>query len=266
MSCQTIPICRQLLRTNAIVTATALLVGLALVVPITATAAPEISGTPEAVSVDAQHSSLKEILSGLHQRFDVQFQSTANLDAPLTGTYQGPLRQVLARLLAGYNFIIITKQGEIEVTVLGKAQSTSTTTVASNAPAIASSQASAQPVQSPQITAASPPSTPASKQEQQPAAGDQSLPSMPLIKAEAEGPSDGPPPVLTPSTDPGPIVSPATTSMPELKPSGTMLMPTTSTVTMPSGNAVSPDNPGTTNPPLTPAPVNPIPPMPQIDS
>jgi hypothetical protein len=237
---------------------------LALVVPITASAASEISGTPEAVSVDAQHSSLKEIFSELHQRFDVQFQSTANLDAPLTGTYQGPLRQVLARLLAGYNFIIITKQGEIEVTVLGHAQSTSTTTVASNAPAIASSHASAQPVQSPQITAGSPPSTPTSKQE--PAAGDQSLSSMPLVKAEAEGPSDGPPPVLTPSTDPGPVLSPTTMSMPELKPSGAMLMPTTSTVTMPSGNAVSPDNPGTINPPLTPAPVNPIPPMPQIDS
>ncbi len=140
MSSWTIPACRQSLRTNGI-SATALLVGLALVAPITAFAAPEISGSPDAVSIDAQHSSIKEILSELHQRFDIQFQSTANLDAPLTGTYQGPLRQIVARLLAGYNFVIITKQGGIEVTVLGNGPSTSTTTISSNAAAIGPGQA-----------------------------------------------------------------------------------------------------------------------------
>lgn len=259
MSSWTIPACRQSLRTNGISVA-ALLVGLALVAPITAFAAPEISGSPDAVSIDAQHSSIKEILSELHQRFDIQFQSTANLDAPLTGTYQGPLRQIVARLLAGYNFVIITKQGGIEVTVLGIGPSTSTTTISSNAPATGSGQAPTQPAQSAQLAPAGQSPTPAITQELQPAAGDQSSSPMPLIKV-AEGPSAVPTPVLTPSSVAGPKPGPATTSMPEPKPSGNMPMPTPSTASMPSGNTIAPGSSGSTNPPsiTPPAPATPAP-------
>jgi hypothetical protein len=255
MSSWMIPVCRQALRANSI-SVTALLVGLVLVTPIKAFAAPEISGGPDAVSIDAQHSSIQEILSELHQRFDVQFQSTANLDAPLTGTYQGPLRQIVARLLAGYNFVIITKQGGIEVTVLGNGPSTSTTTISSNAAAIGPGQAPTQPAQSSHLAPAAQSPTPAITQEQQPVAGDQSSSPMPLIKV-AEGPSAVP----TPSSVAGPTPGPATTSMPEPKPSGDMPMPTPSTVTMPSGNTNAPGNPGSTNPPsiTPPAPATPAP-------
>lgn len=252
-----IPACWQPLRTTA-VSAIGLLVGLALVAPNATFAAPEISGSPDAVSIDAQHSSIKEILSGLRERFDVQFQSTANLDAPLTGTYQGPLRQIVARLLAGYNFVITTKQGGIEVTVLGNGPSTSTTATASNAAVTGSSQGPTQPAQSAQPAPVASTSTPATAQEQQPAAGDQSSSPMPLIKV-AEGPPAVPTPVLTPSSVSGPVPGPATTSMPEPKPSGNMPMPTTSTVSMPSGNMGSPSGSGSTNSPsiMPPAPANP---------
>lgn len=261
MMSRMIPACWQPIQTTA-VSAIGLLVSLALVAPITAFAAPEISGSPDAVSIDAQHSSIKEILSGLRERFDVQFQSTANLDTPLTGTYQGPLRQIVARLLAGYNFVITTKQGGIEVTVLGNAPSTSTTTTASNAPG--SSQGPTLPGQSAQLAPAASASPPATAQEQQPVAGDQSSSPMPLMKV-AEGPPVVPTPVLTPSSVSGPVPGPATTSMPEPKPSGEMPMPTPSTASMPSGNTIAPGSSGSTNPPsiTPPAPATPATPAPQ---
>jgi hypothetical protein len=256
MSSWVIPACWQALRTNAI-SATALFVGLAVVVPITAFAAPEITGTPEAVSIDAQQSSIKEILSELRQRFDVQIQSTADLDASLTGTYQGPLRQIVARLLAGHNFIIITKPSGLEVTVFDNGPSTSTK-IASNAAAIGSNQAPTVPAQSQHVMPEAPPSTPISKQEQQPAASDQSSAPAPLISG-AEGQSAVPTPVLTPSTVSALVPGPATTSMPQPIPSGNMPRGMTSTVSMPTGNTVSPGGAGTTNSPsiAAPAPNNP---------
>ena len=86
---------------------------------VTAMAAAQVSGSPQSVSVDAQNSSLKDILSALGKQFNIHYQSTANLDKQLSGTYEGSLRRVVARLLEGYNFIITTNQDMIEVTVLG---------------------------------------------------------------------------------------------------------------------------------------------------
>jgi hypothetical protein len=251
MSSWMIPACWQALRTNAI-SATVFFVGLAVVVPISAFAAPEISGTPEAVSIDAQHSSIKEILSELRQRFDVQFQSTANLDASLTGTYKGPLRQIVARLLAGHNFIIITKPSGLEVTVFGNGPSTSTT-IASNASAIGSNQAPTGPAQIQHVMPAAPPSAPISKQEQQPAGSDRSSGPAPLIRA-AEGASAVPTPVLTPSTVLAPVPGPATMPMPEPKPSGNTPTATTSTASMFTGNTVLAGSAGTTTSPSIAAP------------
>jgi hypothetical protein len=82
-------------------------------------AAPKVSGSSQAVKIDAQNSSIKDVLSALGQKLNLQFQSSANLDKQLTGTYRGSLQRVVCRLLEGYNFIIRTNQGQLEVTVLG---------------------------------------------------------------------------------------------------------------------------------------------------
>jgi hypothetical protein len=49
----------------------------------------------------------------------MHYQSSANLDKRLSGTYAGPLPRVLARILDGYNFVLKTDNGSIAVTVLG---------------------------------------------------------------------------------------------------------------------------------------------------
>lgn len=79
-----------------------------LMAPAAAFASAQISGSQQAVSVDAQNTSIKEVLSALGQKFKLQLQSSANLDKPISGTYQGSLQHVVARLLEGYNFFIRT--------------------------------------------------------------------------------------------------------------------------------------------------------------
>jgi hypothetical protein len=93
-------------------------VGSALV-PMSARAELEVRGNPQAVTVDAQNSSIKEILDAFGKTFDVHFQSSANLEKQLTGTYEGSLPRVLMRVLNGYNVIMKTNNDRIEVTVLG---------------------------------------------------------------------------------------------------------------------------------------------------
>jgi len=87
--------------------------------PMSARAELEVRGDPKAVTVDAQNSSIKEILDAFSKTFDVHFQSSANLEKQLTGTYEGSLRRVLMRVLDGYNVILKTDNDRIEVTVLG---------------------------------------------------------------------------------------------------------------------------------------------------
>src|ERR1700722_19848604 len=76
--------------------------------PTSALAELQVGGSPEAVNIDAQNTSIKDILDALGKTFDVHFQSSANLEKQITGTYQGSLTRVLMRVLEGYNVILKT--------------------------------------------------------------------------------------------------------------------------------------------------------------
>jgi hypothetical protein len=224
--------------------------------PVTAMAAAQVSGSPQNVSVDAQNSSLKDILSALGKQFNVHYQSTANLDKQLSGTYEGSLRRVVARLLEGYNFIITTNQDMIEVTVLGT-QGLQTGGAASP---ITGSNAAAQPSQeTPTSRSANPalraaPSPSARVAEQHPGSTDNALSSpapMPPFHV-AEGPSLTPTPSDSPAA--GPVLGPATASAPEPKPSSVappappMPVPSTVELPMPTATTALPMSGETANP------------------
>jgi hypothetical protein len=217
----------------------AIVLGVALAMaPTSVLADVHVAGSPEAVSIDAQNTSIKEILAALGNVFDVHYQSSANLDKQLTGTYEGSLRWVVTRLLEGYNFIIRTNQGRIEVTVLGTQNGPQTVeapakNVALNAPVSpgATAQTPAQAAQSHQPTsssisrAAPPPpaiSSTSSRVAEQllPGSADDASSSAlgptPPFKV-AEGPSP-PTPVLSESSAAGPVPRPATGSMPQPTP------------------------------------------------
>src|SRR5208282_5758218 len=112
----------------------ATLAALLAIAPVSAFATAEVSGSPEAVSIKAQNSSIEEILSALSREFNIQYHSSAHLEKQLTGTYQGSLQRVLMRVLAGYNFVVKASSGRIEVSVFGT-QGAPGTAVAAATPA-----------------------------------------------------------------------------------------------------------------------------------
>jgi hypothetical protein len=86
--------------------------------PASVLAETQVRGNLEAVIVNVQNSSIAEILAALSNRFGVRYRSSANLEKRISGTYTGSLQQVVARVLAGYNFFVKAGEG-VDITVLG---------------------------------------------------------------------------------------------------------------------------------------------------
>jgi len=157
------------------------------ITPISAMAAAIVSGNPQAVSVDAQNSSVAEILAALGRDFNVHYRSSADLKTEITGTYEGSLRRVVTRILEGYNFIMKSSPGGIEVTVLGRR----------NAPAMSGVTITAKGTPTPQAvpkTAAAP-----SRVAQQPQAAPSGTAPATAAPAPAIKVAEGPMPVPTPT-------------------------------------------------------------------
>jgi hypothetical protein len=90
-----------------------------LLAPAPAFADVSVRGTPEAARVEAQGGSVEEVLSALDKAFGLRWQSPAPLNRRLTGTYEGPLNRVVARVLDGYNFVLKASGGRLEIAILG---------------------------------------------------------------------------------------------------------------------------------------------------
>jgi hypothetical protein len=99
---------------------TAIALGVALTVaPSLALAETQVRGKPDAVSVEAQNSSIEEILVALSNSFNVRFRSLANVEKRVTGTYQGSLEQVMTQILRGCDFFMKSGENGLEITLLG---------------------------------------------------------------------------------------------------------------------------------------------------
>jgi hypothetical protein len=79
----------------------------------------QVRGNPEAVTIEARDTSIEEALAALSRAFDMDYQSSVDLDKRLYGTYVGSLSRVVTRILQGYNFVLKTDNGSIAVTVVG---------------------------------------------------------------------------------------------------------------------------------------------------
>ena len=98
----------------------AIALGVALAIAPTAVLAEiQVSGSSEAVTIEARDTSVEDILAALSRAFDMDYQSSIDLDKRLYGTYVGPLSRVVTRVLQGYNFVLKTDNGSIFVTVVG---------------------------------------------------------------------------------------------------------------------------------------------------
>lgn len=102
----------------------------ALAVQSPARAGSEVQGGPGDLRLSVDNASTREVLQILANSFGVTFSLPASAGRNLSGTYSGTLRQVLARVLDGTDYILKVSEDAVEVVILG----------ASGAPAIASSR------------------------------------------------------------------------------------------------------------------------------
>jgi hypothetical protein len=78
----------------------------------------QVGGQPEAVHVEARDATLREVLDALQAKFNLRYRSSDVLDTRLTGTFNGPLRRVAARILDGYDFAMKITPQDIDVLIL----------------------------------------------------------------------------------------------------------------------------------------------------
>ena len=76
-----------------------------------------VQGSENAVRVEAHDATRGEILAALAGQFALSYRGTTDSRA-LTATFEGPLREVVRRVLEGYNYVINTRDGALEVVVV----------------------------------------------------------------------------------------------------------------------------------------------------
>jgi hypothetical protein len=70
--------------------------------------------------VEAHGASVAEILAALGEHYAVRYRGTP-VGSDITATFEGPLRRVVVRVLAGNDYVIKRNGDELEVIVLGPA-------------------------------------------------------------------------------------------------------------------------------------------------
>jgi hypothetical protein len=79
-----------------------------------------VQGGPAAVQLELHRTTIAAALSALFAAYRVSYRSSVQLDEQRDGTYKGPLRHVISRLLDGYNYAIRQENANIEVMVISK--------------------------------------------------------------------------------------------------------------------------------------------------
>jgi hypothetical protein len=217
------------------------------IAPTSLLAEAQVQGSAEAVRIETQNSSIEEVLAALGNAFDVRYRSSANLAKQLSGTYEGSLQRVVARVLEGYDFVLRNNKGKIEITVLGTRNAAAPAAVASTAspavkatpsnPPASSAPAPTKPTEQP---ASTPPPSPPSSTATKVAEGPQPLPfsdpakfaEMSPVAAPMPGPMPGPAPIPeAPGEAPVPVPLPSSGPAPFPEP-----MPMAVPVPMPQAN------------------------------
>src|SRR5262249_4680218 len=80
-----------------------------------------IHGDGTCVHLEANNAPIDEVLSALESTFSIRHRTSVPLDQAISGTYTGPLRRVLSRVLDGFNYYVAnTVDGRIEIIVIGR--------------------------------------------------------------------------------------------------------------------------------------------------
>jgi hypothetical protein len=89
-------------------------------VPAIATAETRVSATAGSIQVNANNSTLEEVLTKLQTDFSLTYRSFVPLMDHVTGNFEGSLQQVVVRVLNGYDYVIKRSEDSIDILVLRK--------------------------------------------------------------------------------------------------------------------------------------------------
>ena len=79
-----------------------------------------IEGTPAALQVTTRQDAVADVLAALAANLDVKYRSAVPLDRAANAAYTGSLREVIARLLEGYNYVLRKEHDATEIVVFGR--------------------------------------------------------------------------------------------------------------------------------------------------
>ena len=93
--------------------------GLVTVAAFPAAAEIILEGPANALQIEMRDASLREVLLVLSANYDLRFSSSSALDHSVSGSFKGPLRRLVARLLDDrYDYVMKSANGNLEVVVL----------------------------------------------------------------------------------------------------------------------------------------------------
>lgn len=87
--------------------------------PFEALAGAKVSGSPDAVEVEADDASVEEVLSALRDAFALRYRTAGDMRFAISGSYTGSLREVVSRILNRYDFVMESSPSGTIVAVYG---------------------------------------------------------------------------------------------------------------------------------------------------
>src|SRR4029453_9231046 len=78
-----------------------------------------LEGPADALQIEMHDASVQEVLLVLGANYGLRLSSSAPLDRSVSGSFNGPLPRLVARLLDRYNYVVKSANGTLEVVVLG---------------------------------------------------------------------------------------------------------------------------------------------------
>jgi hypothetical protein len=103
-------------------------------VPTPVRAETQVAGEADALNVEAHDATVQEILDALSASFGLQYRTSTDLSRSASGTYKGSLREVITRLLDGYDFVVRKSDDHVEIAIIGSSGMTPAAVAAQPSP------------------------------------------------------------------------------------------------------------------------------------
>lgn len=81
-----------------------------------------LDGRPNAVHLEVRHATLRDVLDAMEAKFNLRYRGDDALDQMVSGTFDGPLRRVVTRILNGHDFAMRVAPEGLDVLVLRQSQ------------------------------------------------------------------------------------------------------------------------------------------------